>query len=79
MDVACWDSTLFSDINATDNNVKVDGNFNFLKTLDLDIFKKEYRDLDPIGKKRYQAEILVKDFLPIKYIKNIDILKGRYM
>ena len=79
LDVACWESTLFSDINATDNNVKVDGNFNFLKTLDLDIFKKEYRDLDPIEKKRYQSEILVKDFLPIKYIKNIDILRGRYM
>lgn len=79
LDVACWKSTLFSDINATDNNVKVDGNFDFLKMLDLDVFKYEYRDLDPSGKKKYQAEILVKDFLPIKYIKNVDILRGRYI
>ncbi len=79
VDVACWESTLFSDINATDNNVKVDGDFDFLKTLDLNIFKYEYRDLDLSGKKKYQAEVLVKEFLPIKYIKNIDILRGRYM
>ncbi len=79
LDVACWESTLFSNINATDNNVKVDGDFNFLKTLDLDIFKYEYRDLDLLGKKEYQAEILVKEFLPIKYIKNIETLKERYM
>ncbi len=79
LDVACWENTLFSDINATDNNVKVDGSFDFLKTLDLDIFKREYRDLDFMEKKIFQAEILVKDFLPIRYIKNIDMLKGRYL
>jgi len=71
LDVALWKSTLFSDINATDSNVMVKGDFDFLKTFDFDIFKQKYNTLDTLEKKKYQAEILVKDFLPIKYIKNI--------
>jgi hypothetical protein len=71
LEVALWESTLFSDINATDNNVTVKGDFDFLKTLDFNIFKQRYNTLDTLEKKGYQAEILVKDFLPIKYIKNI--------
>jgi len=79
LEVALWESTLFSDINATDNNVTVKGNFDFLKTIDFGIFKQRYNTLDTLEKKKYQAEILVKDFLPIKYIKNIDILKEKYL
>ena len=71
LEVALWESTVFSDINATDNNVTVNGNFDFLKTLDFDVFRKRYSNLDSLEKKKYQAEILVKDFLPIQYIKNI--------
>lgn len=79
LDVALWESTLFSDKNATDNNVKFDDSFDFLKTLDFSIFRQQYNNLDYLGKKKYQAEILVKDFLPIKYIKNIDELKEKYL
>ena len=70
LEVACLKETLFSDKNATDNNVKIGDSFDFLKTLDLDIFKYQYRDLDYQGKKKYQSEILVKSFLPIKYIRH---------
>jgi len=42
IEVALWKDTLFSDRNATDNYVKVDGTFDFLKYLDLDVFKYEY-------------------------------------
>ncbi|HFU76383.1 MAG TPA: DUF4433 domain-containing protein [Arcobacter sp.] len=79
LDVALWENTLFTDINATDNNVKVGSNFDFLKTLDFDIFKQKYSNLDSLEKKKYQAEIMVKDFLPIKYIKNMDSLKEKYL
>lgn len=79
LDVALWENTLFSDINATDNNVTVNGDFDFLKTLDFDIFRQRYNNLDILEKKKYQAEILVKDFLPIKYIKNINSLKAKYL
>lgn len=79
LDIALWESTLFSDMNATDNNVTVRGDFDFLKTLDFDIFRQKYNNLDILEKKKYQAEILVKDFLPIKYIKNINELKENYL
>jgi hypothetical protein len=75
LEVACFEQTLFSDINATDNNVKIEESLDFLKTIDLDVFKHQYRDLDYNAKKKYQAEILVKKFLPIKYITNIDTLR----
>ena len=77
LEVACFEQTLFSDINATDNNVKIGDSLDFLKTIDLDVFKYQYqyRDLDYNAKKKYQAEILVKKFLPIKYITNIDTLR----
>lgn len=74
LEVAYFEETLFSDINATDNNVKIGNSLAFLKTIDLDIFKHQYRDLDYYGKKKYQSEILVKKFLPIKYITNINTL-----
>ena len=77
--VACWESTLFSDMNATDNSVTIGNDLEFLKGLNYDIFEQRYVKLDDIKKKKYQAEIMVKDFLPIKYIKNIDILYKKYL
>lgn len=77
LEIACFEETLFSNINATDNNVKIGNNLDFLKDMDLDVFKCQYRDLDYYGKKKYQAEILVKNFLPIKYITNINTLYKR--
>jgi len=77
LEVALWESTLYSDMNATDNSVIVKGDFDFLKTLDFDIFKQRYNTLNTLEKKKYQAEILVKDFLPIRYIKNIDELQEK--
>lgn len=79
LDVALWESTLFSDINATDSNVTVDGSFDFLKTFDFTIFRQRYSGLDNLRKKKYQAEILVKDFLSIEYIRNINELKEKYL
>lgn len=77
--VACWESTLFSNINATDNKVSIGSDLNFLKRLNYDLFKQKYMYLDFQQRKQYQAEILVKNFLPIKYIKNIDKLKKKYL
>ena len=79
LEIACLSSTLFSNMNATDHNVIIKGSFDFLKTLNLDVFKIEYKNLDPQSKKYYQAEVLVQDFLPIQYIKNLEDLKRRYL
>ena len=74
LEVACLKETLFSNMNATDNNVLIGDDLDFLKTIDFNVFRYNYKDLDYKGKKRYQAEILVKDFIPIDYITNINTL-----
>ena len=79
MNVALLGDTLFSDLNATDNNVKISSDFNFLKSLNFNIFNKRWNTLNFKEKKEYQAEILVKEFLPIKYITNINTLREKYL
>ncbi len=71
--------TLFSNINATDNNVAILKDFNDLKIINYNVFKKKYSNLTYEEKKQYQAEIMVKDFLPIAYITNLESLKERYL
>lgn len=77
--IALLEDTLFSDINATDKYVKISSDFNFLKSLNYSIFNKRWNTLNSEEKKEYQAEILVKEFLPIKYITNINILREKYL
>jgi hypothetical protein len=78
LEVAFLKETLFSNMNATDNNVKIGHSLDFLKTIDLSVLQSQYKNLDFNDKKKYQAEILVKSFLPIKYITNIDTLRWEY-
>ena len=77
--VALLGDTLFSDLNATDKYVKISSDFNFLKNLNFRIFNKRWSTLNSQEKKEYQAEILVKEFLPIKYITNINTLTREYL
>lgn len=77
--VALLEDTLFSNVNATDKYVKISSDFNFLKSLNFRIFNKRWNTLNSQEKKEYQAEILVKEFLPIKYITNINTLRQEYL
>jgi hypothetical protein len=77
--VSTFEDTLYSDMNATDNNVTISGEFSFLKKLNFSIFKEDYRLLSLYEKKQYQSEILVKDFLPLEYITNLESLKERHL
>lgn len=71
-EVATWDGTQFSDINATDSNHIHGPGIEFLRRVDFNAVKRTYlRHEDPDFKK-HQAEILVKEFIPMKYITNID-------
>lgn len=79
VDIAYLGETLFSDKNATDRDVNISSKFDFLKTINYSIFQQRYYDLGFIEKKQYQAEILVRDFLPIKYITNINELEREYL
>jgi uncharacterized protein len=68
IDVAFWEGTLFSDMNATDNNHRLS------KMPDIvvfDAFEEDYIEKEDPLFKYYQAEILVREFIPLKFIEGI--------
>ena len=71
IEVAELETTLFSDINAVDKNHKIGGDLSFLRKINHSLFSKDYRDLSISEKKEFQAEVLIKTWIPIKFIKNI--------
>ena len=71
-DVALWERTLFSDINATDSNHHVGGTLYDLKRINFVAVKKTYVSRDDKDFKHHQAEILVKTVVPIEFIVNLD-------
>lgn len=68
-EVICWKATLFSDLNATANGAQIGGNIDDLKKVRFEIVSQPFYDehIKPF----YQAEVLVKTHIPIKYILNI--------
>ena len=71
-DVALFSDTLFSDINAADGNHHHGGSFGDLQEVDIRATKRHYvRKEDPDFKK-HQAEVMVKTFIPLEYIVNIN-------
>lgn len=71
IEVATISTTLFSDINAADRYHKIGEDIAFLRQLNYGLFKRSYFDLSEVEKKKYQAEILVKSYIPTKFIKNL--------
>lgn len=72
IEVATWKDTLFSDMNATDKNHTHGDNLNDLKRVNFEAVKRNYVSRNDDDFKPHQAEVMVKTFIPIKYIKNID-------
>lgn len=73
VEAALWEETLYSDRNATRNGANVGGTLEDLKAVRFGLFNRlrRYFDLDDEAKMLYQAEVLIKDFIPLKYITNI--------
>ncbi len=73
-DVAEFDSTLFTDANAASNYFNKGANASALRMVNFRATKTKYmrRDDPDFGHK--QAEILIKTFLPAKYILNLNDL-----
>lgn len=70
---ACfWKETQFSTMNAADNRSIKGKNLEVLKKCKFSIFNQNYFNLEGLDKKYYQAEILIKTRIPIKYITNIN-------
>jgi hypothetical protein len=73
LEVALWEDTLYSDRNATRSGAIVGGDFANLMTIRFGLFNRmmRYFDMNDEAKMHYQAEVLVKNFIPLQYITNI--------
>lgn len=64
--------TLFCNMNATDKNRSIGGSLNDLQSINMWATKMVYVGSGTRFFKAKQAEVLVKNFIPINYIVNID-------
>lgn len=71
IDVALLKGTLFSDINAADKLHTHGGSLQDLKRVDFGATKRHYVKKNDEDFKTHQAEVMVKTFVPLKYIENI--------
>lgn len=72
VDVAWLQGTLFSDINATDNNHHIGASLADLHRIDLNATQQHFVSSTDANFKNHQAEVLVKTYIPLEYIVNID-------
>lgn len=72
IEVATWKETQFSDINAADSNHNRGGTLSDLRMVNFDAVKRNYVSRDDDDFKPHQAEVMVKTFIPAKYIINLD-------
>ena len=71
IDVALLKDTQFSDINAADKLHTHGKSLEHLKMVDFDATKMHYVSKESPSFKPHQAEVMVKTFVPLKYIVNI--------
>lgn len=69
IDVACLEGTLFSDINATDNNHHHGGTFEDLQRINIPATQQNFVSRESDIFKQHQAEVMVKTFIPLEYIE----------
>lgn len=72
IEVCYFENTKFSDMNAADRRHTNDDSADFLQSLRFDLFQQNYFNLSPTEKKMHQAEVLVKTWIPIEHITNIN-------
>lgn len=71
-EVIYWLKSKYSDSNATSKNAVIGEDFNSLPLSKIELIKNiDYFDSLEENKKYYQAEILVKEKIPLKYIENM--------
>ena len=73
LETALWADSLYADRNATKNGANVGGSLDDLKEVRFGLFNRmmRYFDMTEEAKTHYQAEVLVKNFIPLQYITNI--------
>lgn len=71
-EVIFLNDTLFSDRNATKNGASVGSDIDAFRSIHFNsVLASSVFDLDSSEQEFYQAEVLVKSFIPLKYITNI--------
>jgi len=72
LDVIYDEGSKYADRNATKNGAQVGGTLEAFKKIHFNsVTEDTHFDLDPDEQKYYQAEVLVKNFIPLSKIKNI--------
>ena len=73
LETAFWENSLYADRNATKTGANVGGSLDDLKEVRFGLFNRmmRYFDMTEEAKTHYQAEVLVKNFIPLQYITNI--------
>ncbi|RSD33712.1 MAG: hypothetical protein CI953_1383 [Methanohalophilus sp.] len=68
--VICWESTKFSDYNATDNKASIGQKIDDFELIEFNLATQGYDSSkhNDIEKKCIQAEVLVKEYVPLRYI-----------
>lgn len=74
IEVCYYENTKFSNMNAADRRHTNDDSIEFLQSLRFDLFQQNYFNLNPVEKKQHQAEVLVKTWIPLEHITNINAL-----
>lgn len=74
IDVAAFADTQFSDVNAAANNNIHGASLEDLRRVDIRATQKHYVKKEDPDFHKHQAECMVKTFIPIEYITNIDLL-----
>lgn len=70
--VIYWNGSKYADRNATKNGAQVGGDIDDFKAIHFSAVKtRKHFDLDDDEQKFYQAEVLVKNCIPLEYIRNI--------
>ena len=72
--VIYWENTKFSDENATSNSVLFGGDLTNFEIIHFDKAMRSYNPLQDGIIKFFQAEVLVEEHIPIKYIKEAVIM-----
>ena len=70
--VAVLKDTIFSDINAADRSHQQGGAIEDLKRINFEATKMRFVSRDDPNFKPHQAEVMVKRFLPARYIENLN-------
>ncbi len=68
--IVCNATTVkFSNMNATDNFASIGVGITALCAVDFSIMNQNYNNLDEEHKKKYQAEVLIEECVPLKHIR----------